>query len=703
MKKFNKLHFIVLFLISFFNSIALQSQSFQWAKSGGSTDDWREQIEHIVTDAQGNVYGTALVGRDNLQVDGIPKTINSQIFQNNSLLVSFTCDGSFRWSKYISGIGSHIKGLVIDSQANIYVTGNAINTDYLAMQFDVDLIRPLASGSYPNFANSQVFFIAKYATNGALQWVKYPEPNNVKAYSYTNLGSGRALGMQNDNDGNLYILALLHKGVYANGQYVNNLNGTQPWAEDQLANNIGQSHHILKYDTMGNFVSGFSIGLDFSWQTYTTLNDPVFGKKIISYDFVRNKNNGSFYLATRNNYYTQYPPLLINDEPLTQYKILIAYNAQGQFLWKKTNSSTLSYGTKPKIALDDNGNIYWCDGTVFYNPISNIGQDAFANQLITTTSEIDFYTMHPYVAKLNPNGDLLWLKHAEKQISFVQEKSITVNGNEVAIGDSSQYAYWENREFDGLNFNNLDIIRLNKDTGALINIDTAPVNNTNVSAQPACITADAIGNYYLGGFYDTPLTVGSTTINSSGGTSDFFIAKFGTNNCNCQVPTCRFIENTLDGNTVNFVYQGQAVYNTVSWNFNDGTPTSNQVNTEHTYATQGIYNVCVTATNSCDSYTFCKLVDTATLGTGGFIESISANLEISPNPASEKTTISFESASKIPTLEFYDIAGRLINHYEPTTTKGTWSIPLTGLSSGVYYVILKQSGVITMQKKLLVH
>jgi hypothetical protein len=112
--------------------------------------------------------------------------------------------------------------------------------------------------------------------------------------------------------------------------------------------------------------------------------------------------------------------------------------------------------------------------------------------------------------------------------------------------------------------------------------------------------------------------------------------------------------------------------------------------------------VCLTATNNCDSFTFCKLVDTTALGTETFIENVTANIELSPNPASEMVTINFDSKKEIPTLELYDVSGRLMAHYEPTHLTGTWQIPLETYAKGLYLVVLKHNGKVQMQKKLLV-
>lgn len=78
-----------------------------------------------------------------------------------------------------------------------------------------------------------------------------------------------------------------------------------------------------------------------------------------------------------------------------------------------------------------------------------------------------------------------------------------------------------------------------------------------------------------------------------------------------------------------------------------------------------------------------------------------AGMTIMPNPATDKTTIYF-NAKEIPTVELYDLSGRLIRLLEPTTVKDEFEVSLEGVSKGMYLVVLKEKGIVTMQKKLLV-
>jgi PKD repeat protein len=86
-------------------------------------------------------------------------------------------------------------------------------------------------------------------------------------------------------------------------------------------------------------------------------------------------------------------------------------------------------------------------------------------------------------------------------------------------------------------------------------------------------------------------------------------------------PIARF---TYSGSGGNYSFTN-TTYNTsgttYSWNFGDGTPASNAVNPTHTYTANGQYNVCLTATNSQGSSTFCQ-----TITVSGVCPAISANL-----------------------------------------------------------------------------
>lgn len=74
-------------------------------------------------------------------------------------------------------------------------------------------------------------------------------------------------------------------------------------------------------------------------------------------------------------------------------------------------------------------------------------------------------------------------------------------------------------------------------------------------------------------------------------------------------PIARF---TVSNNGANYQFTN-TTYNTngtiYSWDFGDGSPTTGQTNPNHTYTQNGTYDVCLTATNSVGSSTYCVTVN----------------------------------------------------------------------------------------------
>lgn len=83
----------------------------------------------------------------------------------------------------------------------------------------------------------------------------------------------------------------------------------------------------------------------------------------------------------------------------------------------------------------------------------------------------------------------------------------------------------------------------------------------------------------------------------------------------CILPNTNFL-NTATGLSVSFtnLTSGATSY---TWVFGDG-QTSTQQNPTHTYTSAGAYNVCLIATNSCSSDTFCSLVNICAPPATGF-------------------------------------------------------------------------------------
>ena len=77
-----------------------------------------------------------------------------------------------------------------------------------------------------------------------------------------------------------------------------------------------------------------------------------------------------------------------------------------------------------------------------------------------------------------------------------------------------------------------------------------------------------------------------------------------------------------------------------AWDFGDGN-TSDLQNPQHTFTMSGIFNVCLTATNSAGANTACQEVDAMVTSTNEIGHLV--NLTIAPNPVKDLLNIRLES------------------------------------------------------------
>ncbi len=94
----------------------------------------------------------------------------------------------------------------------------------------------------------------------------------------------------------------------------------------------------------------------------------------------------------------------------------------------------------------------------------------------------------------------------------------------------------------------------------------------------------------------------------------------------CQVPVAAFTSNP-SGLQVAFTDQSHPTVTTWAWDFGDG-GTSNLQNPSHTYAANGTYNVCLTATNSCSTETVCHTVTVCALLNEAFTSTVVSALSV---------------------------------------------------------------------------
>jgi PKD repeat protein len=137
----------------------------------------------------------------------------------------------------------------------------------------------------------------------------------------------------------------------------------------------------------------------------------------------------------------------------------------------------------------------------------------------------------------------------------------------------------------------------------------------------------------------------------------------------CALPVSNFTQ-TQAGQTVSFTNLSSAATN-YAWTFGDGN-TSTQQSPTHTYTGTGIYTVCLVASNTCDSDSFCAQINVCALPGAAFTSSAQANPQ----------QIAFTDQSTGPvTSWFWDFGdGQTSGQQNPTNTyaaAGQYTVCLT--------------------------
>jgi Secretion system C-terminal sorting domain len=532
------------------------AQSWQWLKSGGNNSsgsgpDYSQRIQYMDSDPQGNVYfATNQFGSGNGYQLPLPFTISNYQVPHYSgydaIVSSLDCTGALRWTVAIGGLydietppngytsrqSAIIKDLKTDAQGNLYLIGimsrgfNATEPFHFSPTFTVPNAPALVN------EHKEQFFIAKYNTNGVVQWVRFPEGPNVA----TNNNDGRAVSIKMDVDpnGTLHVYSFFNAGVFCNGALT-------------IANNATKL--ILKYDTNGNYIG--TAAIQYSADDY------------FPFHFLHDPNLDRYYFAK--NQYQPEVPTIIGGEVQNKTIIVAAFDTNGTFLWKKTddntNLSSVFNADFYSLSLDNESNLFLnCSlGSSFDSNFEIIGVNSWDGQPLTyPVNSEENLSSFVNVIKMNSNGDTLWIKSLPDGSGLkkgtISDKS-SINGNQLAIALGMREFEWEGVPeviIPGLNGLSPAMLRLNKDTG--VGIDINYLNVGVPTFVPASnIAAAPNGGYYLAGGFGSTISInpdGSSPVYSTGGYDDFFIAKFGTSNCTLATKEVKDITPQLYPNPV---------------------------------------------------------------------------------------------------------------------------------------------------------
>lgn len=151
---------------------------------------------------------------------------------------------------------------------------------------------------------------------------------------------------------------------------------------------------------------------------------------------------------------------------------------------------------------------------------------------------------------------------------------------------------------------------------------------------------------------------------------------------NCEDPQTTFSASSteLDANFT------QATTNTGAtsyvWDFGDGNSSTDE-NPTHTYATGGVYNVCLTVTDFCGTDTYCEDI---TIVATGIEEELFLDFEVYPNPNNGQFAVALATNGNNAYLEVFNSLGGLV--YSQSLMDGNNNIETKGLAAGAYTVVV---------------
>ena len=485
MKSFISIFFIVIIT----QNTYAQNVHFDWAKQMGGTG--AESGNAIAQDASGNIYTT---GNFINTVDFDPGAgiFNLSATDNNIFVSKLDADGNFLWAKHFantSGDGFG-KGMTIDPQGNIYVTGTFSGT----VDFDPG----------PNIFNltagNKEIFALKLDTDGNFIW--------VKKFGESADGSGQ---------GNGSSIALDFSGIVIAGTY----HGVGDFDPGAGIFNIGASSassccFVTKLDLNGNYVwTKATEGGSFSPNIYMTLDN--IGNIFVTGGFVGITDFDPGTAAYK----------LTSTSIVSTNIFIFKLTASGDFGWAKMMLGGPGFGAS--ITTDNTGNVYSTGkfaGTVDFDPGTDTHELAY-----TGTADI-------YISILKNNGDFI--------------NAIKLGGNNDSEGtgialDNGGNIYITGTFSGTVDFNPGSVIyNLTASGGGDIfvtkinssgNLSWAVNMGGNGLARANAICEDAAGDVYTTGYFeqavDFDFSAADFTLTSKGD-RDIFIHKI--KNCVSSIP-----------------------------------------------------------------------------------------------------------------------------------------------------------------------
>ena len=500
--------FLLLALTACLPFITISQTSWQWGSVGGSLVSEQgpgnfidETIQSMATDQHGNVYATARIAGE-AYVGGDTSMATANLY----VAISWACDGSVRWMKTLGS--SFVRGLAVDTLGGVYITGfmSVQNGNY----FDADTVIPPQGN---NVLNGN--FIVKYDTSGNFQWLHMPDPTIVDILTYSN--KPRYVDIEAAPNGDLHLLTYLTADAHENGAYTT----------------ANPGYHVMKFDKEGNFLGGSSLPIMVNFDNNgapleTTIDmskfnmDPVVGRYYITGAVQTGSSMYDLYVGNDTLKSHTWPRIYTT-----------SFDLSGNLKWYRIQDSANNGGVGG-TATDRHGNLYIA-GQIWNN-------DAWNGDVVTGAMPMLYM-----VACMDTNGVNKWISGGYSLSNgTAMASSIAVSKDDVirVTGPAANSNTWGSFTLTAppvvgctTQTSGVFLARLDPLNGNCIALDSARSKCGFLPSANNTVT-DLHGNFYIGGMLrnppggqDTQLYVGNDALVAIGGTTDFFIVKYGEASC----------------------------------------------------------------------------------------------------------------------------------------------------------------------------
>ncbi len=543
-------------------TVISQEFDWQWAKRGGGMrmahdefsngfSQYYEHIKDIQVDQDNNYYFLAQVTASNVNYDGVPISVynydGASSGYSDVLLLSTTCDGTYRWSQVIGG-GNIDAGhsISLDENGGVYVSVSVFadlnqgSINFIPPHFSEDDSLPaLPENVNPSedHPGHKRLAIAKYSQDdGSLVWKKL-----LQGDVNFNTARGTISSLYVEGDGTIHALAGFQAGTHLDG------NAIVPDEYDYLGSEAVTylKYYIVRLNGNGEYESVMPVSID--GVVTEDLLKFRYDPEIQRYYIGGSRNETIFNDWMLNFGY--------NGNPFSKEMVFLALSYEGEELWRKEfamSPQDIESDVMRDIQIDDDSNIYICGRYLrMQNTEGTDFEYTWGDHSIPSMSG---WGHKKFIMKMNSDGDVLWYQSntgytsSEAQTGLPEARSIGIGDNEILLGAEAEDEVWSGFEMTRPTNYMTDplIVKLDRQTGEVIGTHdiwgTVNYRGDNVTA----IKKDNDGNYIVGGFFRAELFVDAndgietiTTASGLSGYTDFFIAKLGATPCGTPVAGAR--------------------------------------------------------------------------------------------------------------------------------------------------------------------